>query len=850
LSTSATSSAGAARAWWLIARRELAGGLGGFWIYLACLTLGAWAIAAAGSVTQTFNQGLTQQSHMLLGGDAGLSVSQREATDEERAWMEARGTVSETASVDMMARTDAAVKQVDVRGIDGAFPLLGAVGLNDGAPPLADALSKHEGVWGVVASQNLLDELKVRIGDRIDLGGETVDVRAVLTREPDRLGPPGEFQPRVLMSLDALREMGQLAPGRLYRASYRLLVKPDYAATFGDDVKAAWGEEGLRYRSPEDAVDGLRDLLDMLNTFMSVVGIAALVAGGVGVAQATSSFLDSRIDSIAALKALGASSGTIRAAYATQLGALAGLGAIVGVVLGAISPFVLAATVGDQIPLPGALGVYPLPLVKAFVLAILAAVMFAAPALGRARATPPAALFRRQAGDSMGKSPWFERWIAVAAGTALVLVATFGSARPVVTVGLLAGAGVCYLMLVGAAILIKRLARRMARNARGYTRLALANLGGPGSLAPVVAPALGLGLALMTLVTVVQTNLLGQLRDTAPANAPSIIFRQIPHEDADAFDDLMRAQGVSVDDVKSYRRAPFILGRVIALKGEPLDETKVAPEERWVTRGETGMTFIGPQPPEADLKAGKWWPADYSGPLLVSVEEGAAKGLKLAVGDTIGFRIFGRDLDATVASIRKVDWGGFGTNMAFVLSPGTLEAAKPFHTAIVIVTPDKEAALIKAVADRWPGVLSFQLRRTLETAADLFGQISVVVTALAGVVTTAGVLVLFGAFAAAARRRRQESALLKVFGASRRAILLLYAGEFALAGLVAAVLGALMGIAAAHPIVIQVFEAKWRFALGPILTVATIAVLSAAAGGAAVGWATLTHRPARVLRSA
>jgi putative ABC transport system permease protein len=154
------------------------------------------------------------------------------------------------------------------------------------------------------------------------------------------------------------------------------------------------------------------------------------------------------------------------------------------------------------------------------------------------------------------------------------------------------------------------------------------------------------------------------------------------------------------------------------------------------------------------------------------------------------------------------------------------------------------------VSSRWPKVLAFQLRRTLETAADLFGEVSVAVTALASVVTTAGVLVLFGAFAAAARRRRKESALLKVFGASRPAILALYAVEFALAAFVAVLLGALMGVIAAHPIVILVFEVPWRFDWAPVLSGGMIAVLSAAAGGVAVGWATLSHRPARVLRSA
>jgi putative ABC transport system permease protein len=838
------------RAWLRIARRELAGGLGGFWIYLACLALGAWAIAAAGSVTASFTRGLEVQSRTLLGGDAAVSISQRQATDAERAWLEERGKVAEAAQVDLMARKGDKLRQIDVRGIDAAFPLMGSFGFNPGAPSLPDILAKRDGVWGIAASESLLTELGVKIGDRLALGDFEVEIRAELTSEPDRIGKPGAFEPRVIISLDALRETGQLSPGRLFRTAYRLELKPEHLATFEKEVTETWEKAGLRYRSPEDAVDGLRLLLDMLNTFMSVIGIASLVAGGVGVAQATSSFLESRIDSIAVLKALGADAGTIRAAYAAQLAVLAGIGALMGVALGAGSPWLLKLLTGNTIPLPTELALYPLPLLKAFVLAILAAAMFTAVPLGRARATPPAALFRREGGELMGKSPWFERWIAVAAAVGLVIVATTGSVEPLMVLGLLGGAAAAYLILIGAALLVKRIAKAGSKRTRGYLRLALANLGGPGSIAPVVAPALGLGLALMSLVAVVQTNLLGQLRDTAPANAPSVIFRQIPHDDVAEFDALMEKFGVDRSDPKSFQRAPFILGRVIALKGKPLDEDKVAPEERWVTRGETAMTVLGKRPPNVLVQQGKWWPEDYSGPLLVSVEDGAARGLGVGIGDTIGFRIYGREVEGRITSIRKVDWGGFGPNMAFILSPGTLDAAKPFNTAIVIVPPETEDGLIRAVADRWPEVLAFQLRRTLETAADLFGQVSIAVTALAGVVTTAGVLVLFGAFAAAARRRRRESALLKVFGASRPAILALYAFEFALAAFSAALLGAAMGIGAAHPIVIQVFEAEWRFDWGPVLTVGFIAVFAAAAGGAAVGWATLSHRPARVLRSA
>ena len=144
----------ASRAWLRIARRELAGGLGGFWIYLACLALGAWAIAAAGSITASFTSGLEIQSRVLLGGDAGISVSQREASEAELAWMRERSTaISQASAIDLMGRKGSAVRQIDVRGVDASFPLLGSFGFNPGAPPLADVLARREGAWGIAASE-------------------------------------------------------------------------------------------------------------------------------------------------------------------------------------------------------------------------------------------------------------------------------------------------------------------------------------------------------------------------------------------------------------------------------------------------------------------------------------------------------------------------------------------------------------------------------------------------------------------------------------------------------------------------------------------------------------------------
>ncbi|MEM7768519.1 MAG: FtsX-like permease family protein, partial [Pseudomonadota bacterium] len=205
-----------------------------------------------------------------------------------------------------------------------------------------------------------------------------------------------------------------------------------------------------------------------------------------------------------------------------------------------------------------------------------------------------------------------------------------------------------------------------------------------------------------------------------------------------------------------------------------------------------------------------------------------------------------------VASLRRVDWGtfGIGSNTAFIFSPGTLEAAKPYHVAIARTDAAAEQAIIDRLGGTLPEVVVFQTRPALAAAAEVFGDIGVAVNAVAGVVTLAGLLVLLGAFAAMARKRRAETAVLKTFGAERGSVLRLYASEFALAGAAGALIGAALGVGAAYPIVVQVFEAQWSWPWREVGAVFALAVGVSALGGASVGWRTLSQPPMRVLRGA
>nr|AID57581.1 hypothetical protein [uncultured bacterium] len=837
-----------------IGLRELSGGLKGFWIYLACIILGTAAIASAGSVTEVFTRGLDGQARILLGGDAMFSMAQRRPDAQERAFITDLGKVTETAAVDLMAAADGTRRQVEVRAVDDSFPLIGEVTLTGPETDFQTALKREDGRWGAVVSQSFLDTFNAKIGDPVSLGSIQAVIRGRLDALPDRVGTPGSFSPHAMVHLEALIEADRLSEGQLFRSGFRVVFKP---GTNLEAVQSAFKEKkmreaGIRLREPEDAVDGLQDILTTLNSFLAIIGIAALVAGGVGVAQATTAFLDTRIESIAALKALGADSRTVRNAYIIQLGLLALFGALTGTIIGAATPYILVWVSGGKIPLPQSIGIYPVPLLIALFSGLLAAAIFALPAIGRARATRPAALFRRLSEDTRTRTPRFERiWSILAAGL-LATLAISTSSRPGLTAMLLVGAIASWSIFLLAAYLIRKLASILSRRAAGLWRLTLSNIGGPGSLATTIVPALGLGLALLTLVASVQANLMRQISETAPSNAPSLVFSQIPNDKVDQFDRLLADQGLDIKDTDVYRRAPFLLARVTSLKGAPVVRENVAQSERWVVRGEISITYLSEQPPDTKLTEGEWWPADYTGPLQVSVEADAAAGLKIGVGDTIGLRVFGRDVTAEVASLRTVEWGGFSiaSNTAFVLSPGTLEAAKPYHVAIAKSSPANEANIIGALGTSLPDVVVFQTRAALETAARLFGSIAIAVNAAASVVTVAGLLVLLGAFAAMARKRRSEAALLKVFGAQRGQVLRLYAGEFAFAGGAGAIIGAVIGIGAAYPIVTKVFEASWTFPWREALFVIGLAVLVSAIGGAGVGIATLAKRPAQVLRSA
>jgi putative ABC transport system permease protein len=380
-------------------------------------------------------------------------------------------------------------------------------------------------------------------------------------------------------------------------------------------------------------------------------------------------------------------------------------------------------------------------------------------------------------------------------------------------------------------------------------RIGLANLAGPRSAARTAAPAIGLGVALLAAVVLIQSSLLAEVKDVAPRTAPALVFTDIPAGEGAAFDAaLARAFGRPLTR-RDYLRAPFATGRIVRVRGAAVDRSRIGAEDRWAYDNDITLSTIGPAPINAGVVQGAWWPAAYGGAPLIALSTDAARGADVKIGDQVTVAVLGREIDAKVAVLRKVDYVGFGASLPLVVDPAALAGANLGHIAMAKATRGEERRATLALAGPFPGVNVISVREALEAAADLFDRLALAIRAAAAVAALAGLLVLAGAIAAGARARAKEAATLKVLGASRGQILGVYAIEYGAVGLIAGTAGVALGWAAAWPVVALVFETAWSVDWTGVASLVAGAAALAALGGVLAALQALGRRPAAILRT-
>ncbi len=833
----------------VLARRELRGGVRGLRIVVACLALGVAVIAAVGSLRAGIDRGLASDGRTLLGGDIAIESGGQRLPDEVRSWLTDRGNrLSEMTLMRSMVVAGSGERQlIELKAVDRAWPLLGAPVLD---PPLtvADALGERDGRFGVVLQPVVIDRLGVHAGDVVRIGNARFTVRATLVDEPDRVtGVAASLAPRAVISADALAATGLLAPGAMIGYTTRVLGPPGTdPAQLIAGLRAAFPDQGWRIRDFHNAAPGVTRFVEQTGLFMTLVGLTSLLVGGIGAANGVRAWLEARARTIAILRSLGASALLVFAVCFMQVTALALLGTVIGLVAGTVLPVLGIFLLRSLLPVVPQIGVYPGPLALAAVFGLLTAGAFVLWPLGRAARIPGAALFRDAILPDRVRPP--PGIIAVNVLLALALVGLTVAVSPDRRFALwFCGAAVLTLALfrVGGSVLMAA-ARRAPRVRAPWLRLGLGNLGRPGAATPLMLVSVGLGLSTLATVVLIQGNVRRELADQIPANAPTFFFIDVQNTQVPALERLVAAQPGASD----FRQVPSLRARVVAINGVPADRAVVSPDTRFALRGDRGLTYAATPPEGTEIVAGTWWPANYQGPPLVSFDAGLAAGWGVGVGDVIRVNVLGRDIDLKVASLRNINWRSLSINFFMVASPGLLEHAPHTHIATVRAPdPEVQGRLLRTVTDAMPNVTGILVADVLKAVRSLLDKIATALAATGSLTLAAGTLVLTGALASGQRRRTHEAVILKSLGATRRQIRAAWLIEFGVLGTTAGVIAAAVGAAASWGVMRFLMNAPWSLLPGTLAATILVCIALMLAFGYAGTAAALRAKAAPLLRN-
>lgn len=831
---------------WQLAWRDLRGGAHGLLIVLLCLSVGVASVAGIGSLRAALDAGITQSSRGILGGDLALSTGLGPFPPAVRAWFLQRGAlVTETVDTrSILVAPSGRRLLAAARAVGPGWPLLGQVTT---APPgqFSGLARGADGKSGLLLDATAARSLALHPGDLVTLGGVDLVFRGVILDSPDSVGDSQLFGVKAFVAQAALDGTPVLQPGGLVMFNMQIALPPGLTSA---QARAEFGrkfpQNPWRWRDTADAAPDLHNFVDQAALFMTLLGLAALLVGGIGVANGVEAWMAGRVRTIATLRCLGASARLIGLIHALQLALLGVPGILAGVVLGGVAPWAILPLLRGRLPLPAHPVLYPAPLLLAAIFGGLVGLMFAVRPLQRAATISGAALFRALALPPRVEFSWRIAAVQGIGMAVFMALAAYSAPRPYLVLGFCVGTVITLLLLRGIAALLMRVLPWLPEPRDAARAFGLRRLYGPASGLPLMLLSAGAGLTVLVAVAEIRGNLLAAFGDAVPANAPSFFFIDIQPDDLPKFQAAL-ARTKAAHDVTIM---PSLRARILAVAGVPVESFHPTPRSAWPLRSDIAFTYAVAAPGGGDLAAGSWWAPDYLGPPLVSLDANIARGWHVHVGDRLTVSVLGRRFDLQIANLRDVDWQSLKLNFVMIGTPDPFAGAPHTLIATVKTDPGREGDVLAAVTDALPAVTGIDVSQVLRSLGALLGQIAAAVGLVGVIALVAGGLVLVSAVAAERNARIAEAVVLKTLGASRAQILRMWLTEFAVAGAAAGTAAAVLGTIAAAFAVTQVFHIGWHFEFWVLILTIGITIALMMLLGFAATFSTLRQPAAARLR--
>jgi putative ABC transport system permease protein len=808
-------------------------------VLVAAVALAVAALTAVGFLTDRIGKAVARQANEVLAADLRLR-SQEPIPDRWRELAAEYGleTAENLRFPSVVFHGDLNALSV-VRAVSAGYPLRGAVRVADdlfGEQRVVEGIPASGETWAEAA---LLARIDADVGDKVLVGDTELTITAVLTYRPDQSIGFASLAPSLLINIDDVAATGLVSEGS--RVRYALLVAGDEdAVTAYSDAIEDELPDAMSVSEREESSERAYNAADRAQRFLSLTAVVSLLLSAVAVAMSARRFAQRRMDTVALMKSLGATQGFVISVALLQLMMLGVLGVIAGSAVGfaaeeALS-YVLADLISADLPDPG-----PAPVILGMGSALVLLVGFALPSLIQLRNTPPLRVLRH---DLMPPSPSrvFVAGLALAAVAAL-LYRSVGDPRmlAILLVGIVVIAAALY--FVGRLLVVA-----MARFRSGVGvawRYGLANVARRGRSSAVQVVAFGLGLTVLLLLTIVRTDLLEGWRQTIDEGAPNHFMINVQPQERDSVAGIFAAAGEPAPGF-----VPLVRARMAEINGEDVDTREYPTEDgNWLATREANLSWAARLSSSNEIVDGEWWPPDYSGPPLVSVEEEAFAETGLAIGDVLTFTIAGQELEAVIASTRRINWDSFQPNFFLVFSPGALDGMPTTYISSFYLDPARQDLLVRLVRAH-PSISVIDLDAILRQVRGIIDKASLAVQAVFVFTLAAGIAVLFAAVQSTMDERRFESAMLRALGARKRVVFAGIMAEFAAIGIAAGILASAGASLLAAIIAVQLFELPYAF--NPSLWAAGLAagVVVVCASGMIAAQSAIHSRPADILRAA
>lgn len=833
-----------------IAWRETRSSLAKFLFVVLAVAAGVGALSGVRGFSQSFHTMLTREARTVMAAD--LAARQFSMpSDDQRAMLDAMRDehieytwVTETVSMAAPAGGNATPVLAALKAVDPTkYPYYGEMKL-DPAMPLASALTPET----VVAGEDLLIRLNLHVGDSVHVGERDFRIIAAIVSEPDRMSASLNIGLRLMMSREAFAATGLMQPGS--RASERYLFKLDPGAP---DVQQARRE--IRRALPQAMIADFREShpiitsgLDQATTFLSLISLIAMIVGAIGVAMAMHAHLQQKMDHIAVMKSLGATSKEIIRIYSIQTLMLGIAGGLAGVAAGRGVEQIFPLLIKKYFDVSAAMGWHIAAAGQGIAVGVLATLLFTLPPLLAIRKIRPGLILRRHMSEA--KLPWRRRMVearaAIAAGGAILIgigaIAAWLAGSPRVGGYFAAGLSTSLLALAivswGLLKIVRRFLDRSPWRIPSLVRHGMANLYRQGNQAQAILIALGLGVMFTLTVYLVQQSLVSQIIETAPPGAPNVFLVGVTEAQVAPLKQLITAQpGVE----GSPEFVPRVATHLVAINGEAPARMRANPTVLWE----------GLRPDYIRVVDGSWWGRDAlrpGAPPVLSVQTEVAKRLNIKIGDWIEFQSSGRSLQARVVALHEWEQKRFLPTSSFVFNPPALAGLPVAFDGAVRIQPSLVSSFQRAAFQKMPTVTVVNIADALEIVQQVIDQIALVIRFLSGFAILAGAIILAASVAGTRFRRVREVVILKTLGASRRQVGRIFSIEFLTLGLVAGLMGGILAAIFSSLVLKRLLNAHFEFELKPI----ALSILATALLANASGWLAsariLRQKPLEVLR--